>query len=454
MSNGYKPGYVAAVMLSQLLLMACLSDRLPPEPVEIDRPILVAFAAADTSAFAVDVRHPITMHFNEFMDEETFTDNFTLSDTNGTIEGIFTAEDTTVIFTPSEDMQLASVYTAAVTGGIRDIHGNSMSIDSTEEAFRHSMWFFTAGDYSDGGYYPVYLSDRSADSVIHMMGNFNEHLETLDDLAEKSEEIAVTPDGSLLLIISSLSNGVISVLDLATNQLLEDSLAIGIFPTDLVTTNTTAYVVNRTGQTLSIVDLVTLTETDTLAFPDGFRPRHIAISPDASTLYLTSHLTAEKGTVKVIDVATLSETATIEDVLLDNKSVALAVSADGAYLYLAQFRSDQIAVLDLATNTILTPLILPVRQNSDLVASGDHIFAATSGGFIYKIVAATQTIVDSAAVSTGLIAMEVTPGGELLYSTSPNDATVVIVETATMELIRQPKVLGVPKRIAIGSAKF
>ncbi len=222
----------------------------------------------------------------------------------------------------------------------------------------------------------------------------------------------------------------------------------------MATTNTTAYVLNRTGKTISIIDLATRAETDIIAFPDDFRPRHLALSPDGSTMYLTSHLIAEKGTVKVIDVATLSETATIEDVLLDNKSVALAISTDGAYLFLAQFRSDQIAVLDLATNTVLTPITLPVRQNSDLVASGEHIFAATNGGFIYKIDAATQMIVDSTAVSRGLVAMDVTPAGELLYVTSPDDSTVVIIETATMDLIRQPKVLGVPKRIAIGSTKF
>lgn len=446
-----KNSYLLALIC--MVVFGCLPDRLPPDPTEIDRPIFVRFSPEDSAAFSLPLRDSILMMFNEPMDISTFPDNFILASVTNSIDGSFKAEDTVVIFLPIEDMEAAAIYMASVTGGVKDVFGNSMSIDSTEEAFSHSMWLFTEGDYSEDGFHRIYVSDKIDKGKVYVVGNFNELISELYSLAEASDDMTVTPDGSKLLIVNKLVEGYVSVIDVLTNEKV-DSISVGSGPTDIRATNETAFVVNRSGKTVSVIDLNSLTVSNTIEFADGFTPRNIAIQSDYSRIYLTGNSSADKGKVKVINTGTLVEIATIDDVLLARKSAAIAVSGNGNYVFVLEDRTNYVGVIETTSQTVLDPIQLPVTQNKDIVTYGDFIFVSTSGGFIYKIDANSQSITDSTEVPLGTGSLDVTSAGEVLYVSSPNDSTVQIIETNTMQLIRSPKINGSLKNIAISSLKF
>lgn len=428
---------------------------MPPEPVEIDRPLLVSFSPEDTNAFAVPLRDPQSMIFNEIMDPESFYGHFVLNSGPDTIEGEFSADDSIVTFTPLEDMQSARVYVAEVTGGIKDMNGNSMSIDSTEEVFRHSTWQYTAGEYSNGGFHRIYISDKVDGGRFYVIGDFDKVVSLMTGLAESSEGIRVTPDGTKLLIVSNVLDGKVTVIDPSTEQVLSE-ITVGTGPTEIIATNTVAYVVNRSGKTISRLDLGTLTESVTISFADGFRPRHIAITPDGSILYVTSQSTtgADKLKVKVLETSTLSEITTLDSVLTGNRSAGVAVSTDGQYLFIPEERSSLVAVLEVSTNIVLASFELPLPQNADIVTHDGNAYICSNGGVVYKIDVNSLAVTDSAEVTAGVTSLDITSAGELLYVASPKDSSVFIIETNSMHTIRSPRVDGVVKRVAIGSQKF
>lgn len=438
-----------------IVLVACLPDRMPPEPVEIDRPLFSTFSPEDTNAFAVPLDDPITMFFNEEMDPESFYGNFVLSSGTDTIEGAFGGSDTVVTFTPTENMQAARVYIAEVLGGIKDMNGNSMSIDPTEEQYRHTTWQYTTGEYSDGGFHRIYVSDKVEGDKLYVLGNFDVFLNEVTGVSESSEGISITPDGSRLLIVSNILEGKVAVINPSTEQVIGE-IFVGTGPTEIISTDDVAYVVNRSGKTISILDLGTLTETGTISFADGFRPRHIALANDGGELYITSQAStgADKLKLKIINTSTLAEIATLDSILTGNRSAAVAVSADGEYLIIPEERSSLVTILDISTRTVSESFELPLPQNTDIAVYGDNVFISSNGGAIYRVDGITFTIADSAKVTAGVTSLDITPAGELLYAASPQDSAIFIIETHDMQIIRRPQIDGVAERIAIGALKY
>lgn len=429
------------------ILITCAPDRMPPAPVEIDRPELVGFAAEDSGAIAVALRHSIQMTFNEPMDPLSFPGNFTLASVAGSIEGSFTARDSSIVFAPGSDLVPAHVYHATINGKIKDANGNSMSI---EPNFRESLWFFTAGDYCDNGYYPVFVTDR-VENRIYQLSDPVTMAGTLETV-ESPKAMVVTADGNHLLVTSSLSSGRLHVLDSVTGAELA-KIAVGAGPTDLVVYQNTAYILNLSGRTISVVDLSSQAETNVISFSDDFRPRNMAMAPDGTRLYLTSNDLARRGWLKVLDLATGSDIANLDNVLTKQRSVGMAAAMDGNTLFIAEDKTATIAVVNLNDYTLAAPIIHSVPQNTDIKAYGDYVYLASNGGIIYKINAASRSLVDSCVVEVKFEGFDLTPRGEVLFVAAPGDTTVKMIETTTMTLLRSASVQGSPKILTVGKRK-
>ncbi len=430
-----------------LSLIRCNSDRTPAAPVEIDRPVFSNFDDPQNAAIAVPVRSPIKLSFNEPMDPQSFQGNFSLTSVEGSINGSFSASGNQVIFSPSEDMLKALIYTATFTGLVKDAHGNSLELESD---YRQSTWFLSEGDYSESGFNRVYITDNNKNRVF-VLGNFNELIATIEDL-ESPVGIAATPDGSKIFVVNNVATGKVSVIDPATNTKVKD-IDVGVGPTEMVATNTTAFVVNRSARTISVVDLSTEIASQTITFSDGFRPRHIAITPDEGRLYLTSNDRNNEGLVKVINTSDNSELATMTGVLQSQRSAQIAVSADGTFVYILEDRTGSISVIRTADNTLDTPIIIPAT-NSNLATSGKYLYVSSSEGVVFKIDTFDNSIADTAQVSTRCEGLQVTPGAEILYVVTPDDSTVSILETHTLQKLRTTVVSNTGQNVTIGALKF
>ena len=102
---------------------------------------------------------------------------------------------------------------------------------------------------------------------------------------------------------------------------------------------------NDSSSSVSVIDTATNTVTATV---EMFQPVGVAITPDGTRAYVTNS-SATFGSVSVIDTATNTVTATVGT---GPNAQSLAITPDGAHVYVACFGANSISVIDTATNTV------------------------------------------------------------------------------------------------------
>jgi len=437
-----------------LSLPACMPDRYPPAPVEISRPRFVSFHENDAQAYAVLLTDPITMIFDEPMDPISFSNGFSLSSQYDVISGMFAVQESLVIFTPNQQMQEATLYIAEINGAVKDANGNSMSI---EPDYKVSTWFLTAGDYSRDGFYKVYVTDRiSGNHTAYILENFIDYKGMISDF-ESPSYIATSHDGSKLFVLNNISNGVVSVFNTETDAKMFD-IPVGKGPTDIAITQMYSYVVNRSDRTVSVIDNTSNTVIHTISFTDNFRPRNIAVALNSNRIFLSSNDNLNKGVFKILNASDYSEIATLTDVLTNQRSIKMAVSAKENYVYILEDKTNYVAVVDIPSSSVYTPILLATAANMDVRTFGDYAYICVSesnvAGGVYKIDVNTNAVVDTIKLDSGCEGLDITPMGEILYVATPNDSSLTIIETGEMQVIRNPKVSANVQTVAVCSKKY
>jgi len=228
------------------------------------------------------------MNFSESMDPSSFTGAFKMESISGTVPGSFAVSDTsnsTIVFTPSTDMNPAEIYVAKVFGGVRDLNGNSR-LSPTEEDIPETTWVFTTGKYAENGFPHVFITDKLG-SKIYRVGDLNAYKDSIE-ITQASQEIRIAPDGTKLFVVNKTNPGKLTVLDPGSFTEIS-TVNVGTGPENVFLTDEKAYVVDVSGKTISVVDIQTLTLETTVSFSDGFRPRDIVYSAKTNKLYVSSN---------------------------------------------------------------------------------------------------------------------------------------------------------------------
>ncbi len=430
------------------LAVGCMPDRMPPAPIEHNRPKFRGFAVEDSGAYAVPLRKPFRMHFSEPMMLSTFPENFVLQSPAGVVNGTFTQQDSTVVFTPSEDMAPANFYTATLRGGVKDRNGNTLTLDPQWQV---SAWFFTAGQYSENGFPLVFVADRSFDK-LYRIGNFEEFLDENANIL-RPKGMAFTPDGAHLLVVSKQLNGVVYVIDPASFTVVQE-VPVGVGPEGIAVGTDKIFVVNVSGRTISVLSFPDYSQLATISFNDGFRPRDIAYDSRRHRLYISSNLISQPGTVKVLDTDTYQEVATLGGVITGRRTEKMQLSADGEWLLLLQERSDFIRFLKTADNSIADSIRIPVPQNKDMDIYQNWLFVASSGGYVFKYDVNSRALVDSVSLPASCDGVSVSPGGEILYVTTPSDTTVHVLDVQTLHVLRSTKVVSTIDKLVVSPRNY
>jgi len=120
---------------------------------------------------------------------------------------------------------------------------------------------------------------------------------------------------------------------------------------------TVAYVVNNLSDDVSVID--TSTNTVIVTIPVGDGPQRVAFTPDGSRAYVTNFL---DDNVSVIDTLTNTEIDVDGDpnngitrIPVGTFPIGIEVSPDGTKVYVANEGSDDISVIDTATNIVSPP---------------------------------------------------------------------------------------------------
>ncbi|MDR3550864.1 MAG: YncE family protein [Candidatus Babeliales bacterium] len=230
----------------------------------------------------------------------------------------------------------------------------------------------------------ITIIDIATNAVIGTIGGF-----------DGPSGMAITPSGALAYVnnyggpggVGSGNATTVRVVDLNSNTIIGAPIVVGLAPASLAITPNGAfvYVINYvTGNpgtgTISVIRTSDNTVVDTI--PGFSGPFAIAITPDGKYAYVTNfgsnNFMPIGTTVSVVDLSTNTISATIE---LAIQPSGIAITPDGRYAYASNYDTlytdtsfsslvpgqGTINIIDIATNTVIPPIIA-VGQSPDAVA--------------------------------------------------------------------------------------
>lgn len=163
-------------------------------------------------------------------------------------------------------------------------------------------------------------------------------------------DIALTPDGTKAYVTRHFDNKASVIRTSDDTQVAE--MNVGGAPRGVATNGAYAYVADGGSNSVSVIN--TATNAVSTLSPVATFPYAIATSPDGTRVYATLQSSDE---VKVIDTATNSVVGT--PIAVGDQPSGLAVSPDGDQVYVTNFTGDSVTVIDAATSAVLTTVALP-----------------------------------------------------------------------------------------------
>jgi len=165
-----------------------------------------------------------------------------------------------------------------------------------------------------------------------------------------SSAIAVSSDGTLLLVINPDSNS-LSLLSLGMEPELTE-IAVGADPRTVAVDDAgeRAYVANRGSNSLSVVDLAThrvVADIDV-----GYRPYGVVVNPDGTRVYVTAQ---GEDRVLILDSNTLDTIASLE---VDDRPSGLTIDDTGETLYITHLYTGAISTIVLDPQPLYLPLLI------------------------------------------------------------------------------------------------
>ncbi len=253
-------------------------------------------------------------------------------------------------------VSVIDVSTNSVITNITDVGPEPSFIATTPDGTR--AYVTNVGNDNQTGGSTISVIDTSTDTVI-----------TTVPVGLRPVDIAITPDSTKAFVSNFLSNTV-SVIDVATNSVIPPDIAVGPGPSFITITPTPdvskAYVVNPadqssfgvTGNTVSVIDI----KSNTLIIPPvqvGSRPIDLAIRPDGAQVFVVNYFS---NTVSVIDTLTNQVITTLK---VGNAplAIAIAITPDGAKAYVANTVSETVSVINVLTDEVIKTIMVSPRPS-------------------------------------------------------------------------------------------
>jgi DNA-binding beta-propeller fold protein YncE len=193
----------------------------------------------------------------------------------------------------------------------------------------------TTHRYTKAGYFAVTVTARDASGKLAQTQTVMQrvHLPLTAKQAAGSSQLAWQPStsGNPRLWVVNPDTDTASAIDAVTGLRVAE-IPVGLHPTAIARgSDGRMWVVNHRSASLSVIDPVAMTVAHTIALPPASAPYGIAADPSGSAIYVTLEAT---GQLQRYDTTTLTATATVA---LGPNPRHLAVTGDGRTIYVSRF---------------------------------------------------------------------------------------------------------------------
>jgi DNA-binding beta-propeller fold protein YncE len=410
-----------------LLSFSCMEDRAPTAPIEITRPELIEIQPAQ-GELIFPAMGSIKIIFDEKMNPETFLNHFILKDYFGNLaEVVLTQQDTIINFTPKMPLQKSTIYYAELRGRIRDANNNSIGIGGEpildDTTLLSSTWFYTEGDYSQGGFYPIFLRDKKEGAV--RIFNYLDSVVTTSSGFTAPEGMASSEDDQFIILSNTAKNEV-HIIDAVTGNSVAN-LTVPATPSSVVVYGEFAYVICINGKSLCKINIPAKTLQAT--YPLTIFPGKLAVSTDGSILYTFDQVTRDLYLLNSSDGSTIKKLNAAVDRLISGEIIVDKFTGE---LFICDSKGFKIKKADKDGNTINTIVTFPNNIEPVEVAFNESFYYAASGNAVYKYDRNNNNGIDTVNFTTKLKSLSLIPSGELLYVSLATSIAIVDVKTLTI----------------------
>jgi len=269
--------------------------------------------------------------------------------------------------------------------------------------------------------------------------------------------------------ITNYDDQTVSVIDTVTNT-VTDTVPVGRDPYGIAVSpdGTKAYVTNQAINTVSIIDIPTKKVTSQVKV--GNYPWGIAVNPAGTKVYVAN---CDSNTVSVIDTATNTVKATVP---VGKWPAGVAVNPSGTKVYVTNILSNDLSVIDTATNAVKTTVSLGSNPEGVSVSSYEkkayvtkatvslgnnpegvsvspdekHIYVTNRGSSTVSVIdTAKNTVTATIPVGGYPQGITVTPNGKYVYVTNGGSNTVSVIDTAKNKVTATVSVGNYPLGVAV-----
>lgn len=274
----------------------------------------------------------------------------------------------------------------------------------------------------------VYVANQGAGTVSVVRLSDNTVVQTISVGSEPYGLTVATVSGTQYVYVANTGSDTMSVINTSTNTVAA-TIAVGVKPYYVEHVGTKIYVTNGASNTVSVINGATNTVTATI--PVGNYPR--GIKAHGTDLYVANYGNPNYpggNYISVIDSTT--DTVTDYIVLAAGASGPRGVAVLGSKVYVTDYLSDTVTIINTATNTISATVSVG-RGPRGITGVGTDVYVENfDDGTISVIDTNTNTVTDTIFVGSSPAGMSVV--GTDIYLSRFQDNKVSILDTATNTL--------------------
>lgn len=274
----------------------------------------------------------------------------------------------------------------------------------------------------------AYVTNVDGNSVSVIDTNTNTIIGAPIPVGINPRGLAITPDEAFVYVANSLSDTV-SVIDTATNTVIA-VVPVGNNPHSVAITpnGLEAWVVNTSDLSVTRINTTTNMIIPPVIGITGV-PRDIVFDPSGSFAYLST----ESGAGPVCKVSTITNMQVAAAPFAQTFSIG--ITPDGMRVYLPEFFSDQLQIIDAATLMAIGPPISIGITPYDIAfkPDGSTAYTANRAGNTVSVIDTTTFAVSSVSLVGMNSGVAVTSDGAFAYVTTGSG--IGVIDTATNTVV-------------------